>query len=413
MKTALIAIGSELLDGKIIDKNTQYLGKRLTDLGHNLSKVIICGDEKEELTKLIQSLKDYTIFISGGLGPTLDDITKPMLCELFKEELSESEAATQITLTHFERGNRDYDKSVMHYHLMPESFTPLLNPVGYAPGIYINQDEYEIFSLPGVPAEFQEMLEQSIFPVWFEDQNDRFIKNVIVKTWKVPESKIFHELAPNLWKKLEEFGPVSSLPHSGGVDIGVKLNAKSREQLLADEKEVLKLINSTPIKDFIWHIGPELLEEVIVMKAKEKGLTIGFSESCTGGLLASRITDISGSSSVFWGSVVSYSNEVKIKSLNVSEQTLKDYGAVSEQTAFEMAQGARKHLEVDIAVSTTGIAGPGGATPGKPVGTVGIGVSTKHKTESKIYHFRGNRLSLKQRFSQAALFKMLEAIIEA
>jgi nicotinamide-nucleotide amidase len=218
-------------------------------------------------------------------------------------------------------------------------------------------------------------------------------------------------MAPQLWDQLESFGEISSLPHPLGVDIGVKIQADSLIALTEKEQKIHSIVKKSKISSSIWHIGAETIEEVIIQKAKEKNLKIGFAESCTGGLLASRITDMPGSSSIFWGSIISYSNEVKINCLDVKEKTLREFGAVSKETAFEMAIGARQKLSVDIAVSTTGIAGPGGATPGKPVGTVGIAVSTKSKTVSEMYHYNGNRTSLKYSFSQAALFQMLDAII--
>ena len=219
-------------------------------------------------------------------------------------------------------------------------------------------------------------------------------------------------MEPKLWEKLSQFGEVSSLPHKLGVDIGIKLTAETDQEILEKKEALNTIMQDTTLKDFIWHIGSESLEEVIIEKAKEKGLTIGFSESCTGGLLAHRLTNVSGSSSVFWGSIVSYANEVKMGCLQVEKDTLKNHGAVSEQTAFEMAIGARKNLGVDIAISTTGIAGPLGGSPEKPVGTVGIGSSTKEITESEILHFQGDRDQLKYAFSQAALYKLLDIIIK-
>jgi nicotinamide-nucleotide amidase len=235
-------------------------------------------------------------------------------------------------------------------------------------------------------------------------------KHVIVKTWHVPESKIFKVMAPNLWQELTKFGSVSSLPHFGGVDIGVEIEAKNESELIQKEEAVLAHINQTEVKNHIWHIGPESLEEVIVKTAISKKLTIGFAESCTGGLCASRITDVAGSSAVFLGSIVSYANSVKENALQVKTQTLIDHGVVSLETAHEMAKGAREKLQVDIAIATTGIAGPGGGSDQKPVGTVGIGFATKDDSGSEILHFLGDRLTLKQRFSQAALFKLLELI---
>ncbi|MFT6631048.1 MAG: nicotinamide-nucleotide amidase [Bacteriovoracaceae bacterium] len=412
MKVDLIIIGNELLNGKIQDLNTHFLAKELHKNGHTLRKVHIIADHKNDFNEAIETAlsKADVIITSGGLGPTKDDLTKTMLAAHFNKEIKFNQEAYDITISQYQRGKREYNKEASHYHNLPNDFKAIYNPSGYAPGLYFQINDKKIFATPGVPTEFQSMFTEEIEPKYIE-KNDILMKHIIIKTWKLPEAKIFHTIAQGLWEKLEEFGEVSSLPHRLGVDIGVQISANSNEELLEKEKKVLCIFNQSPLKDFIWHIGPELLEELIVKKAKEKGLTIGFAESCTGGLCASRITDVSGSSSVFWGSIVSYANEVKQKSLNVQQETLKIHGAVSEETALEMAIGAREQLEVDIAITTTGIAGPGGGSDLKPVGTVGIGVSTKYKSSSELLYFNGDRKALKHTFSQAALFKLLETIV--
>jgi nicotinamide-nucleotide amidase len=413
MNIDLIIIGNELLNGKIQDLNTHFLAQELYKNGHNLRKVHIIADHYSDFSEALEMAlsKSDIIITSGGLGPTKDDLTKTMLAQYFKKEIEFSQEAYDITLSQYERGNREYNKEISHYHNIPTDFAPIYNPLGYAPGLLLEIEGKKVFATPGVPSEFQVMFKDVISPNHI-GVSKTLIKHVIVKTWKLPEAKIFRSIDPGLWEKLEVFGDVSSLPHRLGVDIGIQIKAKSENELEKTEKELINIFNNSPVKDYIWHFGPELLEEVIVAKAKEKSLTIGFAESCTGGLCASRITDVSGSSSVFWGSVVSYANEVKQGTLGVELETLQKYGAVSEQTALEMASGARKELAVDIAITTTGIAGPGGGSKEKPVGTVGIGVSTRFNENSELFVFTGNRKSLKHTFSQAALFKLLETIID-
>lgn len=406
----LIIIGNELLKGKIQDINGSFLAKTLNQSHHHLRKIHIISDDEKEMTKALNEAKESSdiIITTGGLGPTKDDITKNVLSNFFNKKLQFSESALKLTQAQYSRGNKEYYQDKHHYHFIPEGFEVVNNPHGYAPGLFYQTKDLKIFSCPGVPSEFQSMLEAEILP---KIENSQVIlKEVVIRTWKIPEAKIFHHLCPELWDDLSKFGEVSSLPHYFGVDIGVSIQAQSTEEIDKIEKEIIEHTLQTELASYIWSTGTEAIEEVIVKKAIEKKLTIGFSESCTGGLCASRITDVSGSSAVFWGSVVSYANEVKMKSLNVSKEILKNHGAVSSETAFEMAQGAREHLAVDIAVSTTGIAGPGGGSPEKPVGTVGIGISTKDSTSSEIYQFRGNRKVLKRRFSDQALVTLLEAI---
>ncbi|MBC74626.1 MAG: hypothetical protein CME64_01280 [Halobacteriovoraceae bacterium] len=414
MKIQLITIGNELLNGKIQDKNAFWLAQFCYEHHIDFTKNHIIPDNREAFfTALKEAWKDADLVItSGGLGPTKDDLTKDLLSEFFECPLKESDQAMEVTLNNYKKSKREYNPK-QNYSKIPDGFTALDNEIGYAPGLLFEKDSKMIAALPGVPAEFKTMFKDEVL----KRANGRFQesenlkKHVIVKTYKAPEAMIFNKLAPELWDKLEAFGEVSSLPHPMGVDIGVKIEARDEEALKQKEQQVIDCVNSSPIKDYIWHIGKESLEEVIIQKAKEKNMTLGFAESCTGGLCASRITDISGSSSVFLGSVIAYHNSVKENILNVNASTLKKYGAVSSETAWEMAQGARSALGADLVVTTTGIAGPGGATPDKPVGTIGVGYSSERKCAGDLHHFSDrDRVDMKYLFSQIALFTMLEQI---
>lgn len=367
MKIALITIGSELLNGKIKDINTYNLSKLVQSYDFELVSSISIPDDEVQINKAIDfSLSNDVIIITGGLGPTEDDITKDVLIRKFGDQ-----------------------------------FIELENHNGVAKGLFFDQST-KVIATPGVPSEFQVMLKKEIINLL--NLTSRKNNQVIFKTYTMSEWKIFNELCPHLWEKLEKYGEVSCLPVIQGVDIGVTLND------IAKENELIRAVQSTKLSDIIWNIGHESLEEVIINKARKKKFKIGFAESCTGGLLASKITDISGSSSVFYGSIVSYSNEVKVKSLGVSELTLKSHGAVSEEVAKEMATGALKRMNLDLAVATTGIAGPNGGSDEKPVGTVCVGVATKDKVISFKLQFKGNREILKERFAKAALYKMYEAL---
>ena len=411
MKFDLIIIGNELLNSKIQDLNTHFLAKELFVAGHELRKTTIIRDDEQMFYDAISESHDKTdvIVTSGGLGPTRDDLTKTMLAKYFHKKVIYSKKSEEVVEKHFSRSTRVYDKEKIDYHNIPEDFLPIYNPTGFAPGLKLQTNKLRVYALPGVPHEFQAMIKEFIIPD-VKTESSKITKHVVFKTWKIPEAKIFSELDTNLWDLLENEGEVSSLPHVMGVDIGIRIEGNSLKEIESKEKKLLTIMSNSKLNAYIWFIGDSTLEERIIAEAKEKKLKIGFSESCTGGLCASRITNFSGSSSVFWGSIVSYSNEIKESSLNVKTETLNSFGAVSKETAFEMALGAKENLNVDIAVSTTGIAGPGGGSDSKPVGTVGIGVSSKEKTESQIYHFSGNRKNLKDKFSQIALMTMLEAI---
>ena len=235
--------------------------------------------------------------------------------------------------------------------------------------------------------------------------------NVTIRTKKIPEEKIFKEVDPLLWEKLEKYGEISSLPNLMGVDIGVKIKSRNQDEMAKNVAAVMKIIEESPIKQSVWHFGPESLEEKIVVLANQKKIRFGFAESATGGLCSHRITNISGSSQCFLGSVICYDEKVKQHVLGVSAGTLEKCTAVSNQCAKEMADGLKKNFSLDIAISITGFAGPGGGNDKYPVGSVCIGKSVqKGDTSAEFFNFKGDREILKQRFSQAALHVLLEEL---
>jgi nicotinamide-nucleotide amidase len=414
-KIEYIIIGNELLNGKIKDLNTHALAKELANIGLSIDQVHIIPDDPIRFEDCLKNVLERAniVIMSGGLGPTKDDLTKPMLAKFFNKEISFSQDAYDLALLHYKRGKREFDQEKIDYQNIPDQFFPILNPIGYAPGLGHETGSYIIFATPGVPSEFESMIKQEIIPrILKKFPQEKLTEQVIVRTWKIPEAKIFTELSPKLWEDLESYGQVSSLPHYFGVDIGVEISASNKDELTVLNQKVLTRIQDSEVNEYIWQLGSKSLEEYIVEIASQKKLTFGFAESCTGGQCASLITNVPGASAVFWGSIISYANEVKIKSLNVSKETLKNYGAVSLETAKEMAIGARNHLEVDIAITTTGIAGPGGGSVQKPVGTIGIGVATKELNTSKVYQFQGNRDSLKMKFTNFALMNLLEEILK-
>lgn len=412
MKTALLIIGDELLAGNTRDLNGYWLSSYLPKLGLALDQIKIVHDKSEEIKSSLDELfKDHDIvFCSGGLGPTKDDITKNIIAEYFDKELIFDDHSISHIENLYKKIDNVWTTETNDYHYYPKDFELTDNPRGLAPGLLYNQGQKTIMCAPGVPREFSAMVEnvftKRLISIYTE-KVFRPLEIFSVKTKGMPEEKIFTTLCPTLWEDLSKIAKVSSLPHILGVDIVLYLDKSKAEE--AKEK-IIELIKSTPLMEYVWQFGNLEIEELIVREATKKNLTIGFAESCTGGLAASKITDISGSSSVLIGSIVSYANSVKNELLNVSEETIKNFGAVSKECALEMAIGARKSLKCDITVSFTGIAGPTGGSDEKPVGTVGIGVSTKKSSSSEIYHFRGDRVGLKDRFSKMGLFLLLDSI---
>ena len=414
LSVSMIVIGDEILNGRTTDLNGSWLAKYLFKQGLQLNSLRFIRDDVQEINNaLTAALHDSDIVItSGGIGPTLDDKTKNTLAAYFNKNIVENSSVAEIVADNYIRFGRTWTKETNHYHFFPEDFFATKNPKGLAPGIaYFSPDKKLIMAGPGVPREFTEMVETEFMPLIKKYFHNQFRENyqTVIRTQGVPEEKIFFEMCPNLWKDLEVYGKVSSLPHTIGIDIVISYHGDihSHEKT---QKKIKELILTTPLKDHVWQWGNVSVAELVVSKAKNKNATFAFAESCTGGLASSKITDLAGASAVFHGTIISYDNSVKQNVLNVNPQTLKSFGAVSVEIAKEMADGARLLLGVDYAISITGIAGPDGGSEGKPRGTVAIGFSSKEKSGAELYLFPGDRIKLKDRFSDKALLTLLELL---
>ena len=408
MKVEILIIGNELLGGSHSDANGLFLANFLKKKGVSLSKMTILPDEKRQIEHALSQGIKYSdiVFLSGGLGPTNDDMTKKVLADFFSTPLKEDDLAESFVRKHYERISRRWNKQ-NGYHLIPQGFAAVFNEKGLAPGLVYRKGKKCVLAAPGVPWEFASMVEKEFFP-WLLKNASGFAgtqkRSMTIRTWGIPEEKIFHELVPELWSKLEKWGKVASLPHVMGVDIVI--SALDNEWA---QKEVEKFLSSTPLHAHIWQIGTVPLNEWVLQKAREKNLTVVLAESCTGGLLSSRLTDVSGSSLVFKGGVVAYSNTCKQKMLGVKERTLKDYGPISKETAVEMAIGVRKLLQGDIALSLCGVAGPG-KREGISEGTLVIGLDNRGEAKGELLQMKGDRMQLKERFVQKGLYTLLSMI---
>lgn len=416
MKTELILIGDELLYGKTRDLNAFWLGPFLRERGLTLDKVtLIHDDEKEIHETLREAFKRVDIvFTSGGLGPTGDDLTKAALANYFGKELFISEEAKTIVKENYARFAREWKPEQNFYHQVPRDFLITSNPAGQAPGLAYISEGKGVFAAPGVPREFRAMIEKEYFPIiekHFAGQLDKPLKKITLRTYGVPEEVIFFELCPGLWQKLEALGKLSSLPLAtfGGVDIVLQVTAENYDLVL---KEFQTLVNNSPLASHVWQWGDDEIPNLVLKKAIANKVTFAFAESCSGGLCSSRVTDIAGSSEAFKGGIICYDEEVKKNLLKVSEQTLNTHTVYSLECAEEMAKGLRQLLGVDYAISLTGIAGPSGGTEQNPVGTVYIGWSSKKNSGSERFALKGDRVTLKERFSQRALLTLLQKIEE-
>ncbi len=417
LNVAMIVIGDEILNGRTTDANGVWLSKYLFKKGLELSSISFIRDQKSEMNEALKrALETADIVItSGGIGPTLDDKTKNTFAEFFGKKLVVRDDVAQIVTDNYIRFGRTWNPGMNHYHHFPEDFIPVANPKGLAPGLAFYEENTKklLLSGPGVPREFFEMTDKGFLPLIEKFFQGRFKTNyqTVIRTQGVPEEKIFFELCPTLWSDLEKYGKVSSLPHTIGIDIIVSYHGTENDHE-QNQKNIRSLINSTKLAEHVWQWGNKPLNEMVLELGIQKQKTISFAESCTGGLCASKMTDLPGSSKVFWGGVVSYDNSVKINQLGVQKKTLDQFGAVSIEVAKEMAEGCRKICGTDFAVSVSGIAGPDGGTPQKPVGTVAIGYASATKSGAALFQFPGDRIRLKERFSDKALLTLLELMRE-
>jgi len=413
LKAQIVIIGDELLVGRIQDTNTQVIAKWLGAQGFELTQVTITSDRPESLLHCLTKALEGSdlVLTTGGLGPTEDDITKQIIAKLAGTKLEKNEEAIRLAKLHYGRIDKDWNQQTNSYHLIPQGVEPILNPAGLAPGLSLAKDGKLLLSAPGVPRELKAMLEgpfiellERHFPKRINDH-----QVMTIRTFGTPEEKIFFEMMPNLWQELSHEGKVSSLPQILGVDIHLSFRGSPQDQMAMTEKWQQRLKGS-PLEEHIWSYEFKSIEEVVLEKAREKDLKIALAESCTGGLVANRLTNISGSSSHFKGGVVAYANEVKQGVLKVKEDSLREYGAVSEVVATEMAEGVLNVLQSDVSLSLTGIAGPGGGSEHKPVGTVCIGTASNKLAEAKTYLYRGDRAFLKRRFSEVGLHRLRKII---
>lgn len=406
----LIIIGDEILYGNTKDTNGHFISKRLFDEGAHLRQVKIVSDNEEDLKEaLSDSLKKSSCIITtGGLGPTKDDLTKEIISNFLNLNIQFNEKAYNLSKSHYQRLKIEVPKDSGYYHV-PKEVDLIENLEGLAPGLIFYQNNLpKIFCAPGVPYELESMLTNGILPIIRDTYSNNLpnTKKYVIKTHAIGEEQIFSKTAPSLWKDLSRFGKVSSLPSLTGTNIILR----SKDHNL--EKTIKDIISETELKKFVWCYEDLLPEEKLIKLCKEKGLTLSFAESCTGGLASSKITDISGSSEIFLGGIISYANEVKINSLGVEKKIIEEFGAVSTQVSDQMAQAVAKLTNSHLGISYSGIAGPGGGSVEKPVGTVAISISLNGNIVfSKLLNLRKkSRKVMKNIFANTGIIKAIQIL---
>ncbi|WP_266366002.1 competence/damage-inducible protein A [Tellurirhabdus rosea] len=380
----VITIGDEILFGQITDTNTQWISAELTKIGIRTVRKSSVGDTREAILEILQESTERVdvVILTGGLGPTKDDITKQTLCQFFGTELALNEDALAFVTDFFARRGRAMTDLNRMQAALPTNATYVPNDWGTAPGMWFEENNTVYVSLPGVPFEMKNLMEHRVIPLLKKHFETPEIYHRIIRTAGIGESFLAETIAD--WEDaLPPHIRLAYLPSFGQVKLRLTATGADRTALQAEvaeqERRVLPLI-----EPYVYGFDDDELETVIGRLLVEKGWSLATAESCTGGYVASRITSIPGSSAYYWGSVVSYSNEVKIRQLGVRPETLAAHGAVSEQTVREMAEGVRQVLGTEVGISTSGIAGPDGGTPDKPVGTIWIAVSTAQKTVTRL-----------------------------
>ena len=405
MKSKIISIGDEILIGQIVNTNAAFLGDRLFSIGIPVAKTVVISDEEAELlSEFEDSFQNYDVtIITGGLGPTHDDITKPVLLKFFKDEFVRDEKVLAHVRNIFNSRNINMPKVNEDQALVPKNSKVIWNANGTAPGIWIEKDKKIFIALPGVPFEMRSMIENEILPELkkrFSSGSGKVYLQRTLLTTGLGESSL-NEMIGNVKEIIGE-SKLAFLPSATGVRLRINTEGKNEKEA-AEKMNIIEDKLRSKINNLIYGSDKEELEKVIGDILTERKQTLSIAESCTGGMISSKIVSIPGSSNYYEGGVCVYSNIEKIKILNIKEETLKKYGAVSEATAMEMAEGVRRLMGTDFSLSTTGIAGPSGGTDQKPVGLVWIGFSGKEKTYAVSFNFGNNREINIQRASHRAL----------
>ncbi|NOH16689.1 competence/damage-inducible protein A [Clostridium cochlearium] len=401
MNAEIIAVGTEILLGDIVNTNAQFLSKKLAQMGISVYHQSVVGDNSDRLKEeLNESFKRSDIVITtGGLGPTKDDLTKEIGAEYFNKEMILNEESLETIKNYFKKLGRKLSKNNEKQAYFPKGSIILPNNFGTAPGCIIEENNKYLIMLPGPPREIIPMFEQHVVP-YFKKFNEGVLISKVLKICGMGESQVVTEIN----HLIENQTNPTVAPYAKENEVTLRLTAKA-----SNEEDALSLIAplEKEIKDIlgdnIYGTDSDTLEGVIGNFLIENNLSIATAESCTGGLLCGRLVNYPGISKCLVEGIVTYSNDSKMNRIGIKKETLENFGAVSEETALEMAKGVAKTSGADIGISTTGIAGPSGGTDEKPVGLVYIGYYIQGKSFAKRFVFPGNRESIRNRTVTVAL----------
>lgn len=411
MVVELICVGTELLLGNIVNTNAAYLAEKCAALGLSCYFQTVVGDNEERLRGVLGTAVERSdiVILSGGLGPTEDDLTKEVAAQVCERALYMHEPSKKTLENFFAQRGMEITENNWKQAMMPEGAIVLDNPNGTAPGVIIETEKAKVVLLPGPPNELRPMFEASVAP-YLAGLTSQVICSRTVKVCGVGESK-----AETMIKDLidTQTNPtLATYAKTGEVHIRVTAGAGSEEDALRLIDPVVRELENRFGKAVYTTREDVTLEMAVAQLLTAGGLTVTCAESCTGGMLSGRLVNVPGVSDVYKSGFVTYSNEAKQEILGVKEETLRQYGAVSSETAEEMAAGAALAAKADVALSVTGIAGPDGGTPGKPVGLVYIGCSVKGKVTVRKYQFSGSRSKIRESAVASALVLLRKCVLE-
>ncbi len=392
----ILCVGTELLLGDIINTDAAYISRRLASLGINQYYQGVVGDNPirlEGALKLALSRSDLVI-LTGGLGPTYDDLTKETAAKLMKRAMFMHEESLTRMMARMNRYGAPITENNKKQALMPEGAIVFKNDYGTAPGLAIEDEEQGkiIILLPGPPRELEPMFAEQVEP-YLKKFSDHVLVSKTIHIFGMGESRVESILRPLM---LESKNPtIAPYAKDGEVQLRVTASGKTADECIALCDAAIEKIYDSEVGAFIYGVDVGSLEQAFVNELIKQHKKVACAESCTGGYVAKRITNVSGASEVLEGSIVTYANRVKENFVHVSHETLQSHGAVSRETALEMARGVRKLFDADVGISTTGIAGPGGGTPEKPVGTVFVAVCCGEKEDVRELHV-GNGLATRE-----------------
>lgn len=400
----IVSIGTELLLGQIINLNAVYLSEQLSDLGINVFYHTVVGDNRERIKTVLQLALERSnlVITTGGLGPTMDDLTKDIIAEVIGKKMVLYPEAVQYIKEFFKRIEKKMTTNNIKQAMFPEGARLFRNYSGTAPGMVISKGDKIIITLPGPPAELKKMFSNEILPFLADylQLERQTIKSRVLRLYGIGESALEEEIEDIL--KNQSNPTIALLAKQSEINIRITAKAKTEESAQKLIKQTEEQIIAR-VGEYIFGKDETDLEDTVAKLLVNKKLTIALAESCTGGLISHRLTNVSGSSAYLDSSVICYSNTAKSKLLKVNKKLIEQYGAVSSEVAIAMAEGVREIVGADIGVAVTGLAGPGGGAKEKPVGLVYIALADNNKTVWEKHYHNGSRKGIKQRASQTAL----------